>query len=709
MKNRLLVRVAGIVGALSLMVVPSVAAAQQDMPWLDSSKTPEQRAELLVDVMNEDQLIHMLHGQGMLTGGQAPQGGPRFIGYIPPIPELKVPAFVMSDGPSGLRNGEPATQMPAPIVQASTWDVKAAHDYGQAIGADAKDRGQDLLFGPGFNLARNPLGGRTFEYFGEDPLLSGRMASANVQGMQGVGIMSTLKHYVANNQDLNRTLASMDIDERTLHEIYERPFRIAIHNAQPAAVMCSYNKVNGDTACGSEDTLKKDLRGVHGFGGLVLTDYPAAWSPTDIRDGLNIELPWSFWTSPNQIRTAISNGQMSWADVRLRVKETLTQMFRFGLFDHEWDSARGDRARDMKAIPASRGDAVALKVAQEGSILMKNDGVLPLGTDVKRVLVVGDAAKAQMSGGGSSNTEALQSVSTLDAIKKRLPNSEVSWVSEWNPLGIALQAKNADVVIVVPTQQSSELLDRLNLDFMPHENNAVQIAAANNKNTIVVMQVGGPVLMPWINDVRAVLNVWYPGQAGGEATAGLLFGEVNPSGRLPLTFPAAGQKALETSDQYPGANAGFNMKYTEGVFMGYRWFDQRELKPAFTFGSGLSYTTFEYSDAAISKVAGSQEDSFEVSVKVTNTGSMAGAVTPQFYVGKPGTSSVPTPPKELVGFEKVMLKPGESKTVTVKVGAEELSVWDVQTHAYSVLKGAYKVYVADSVDDAKATLAYSVE
>lgn len=194
MKKKFFSKVTGTIAVLTLAAIPNVAAADSDMPWLDSNKTAQERADLLVNAMNEDQLIHMLHGQGMLTGGQAPGGGPRFIGYIPPIPELKVPAFVMSDGPSGLRNGEPATQMPAPIVQASTWDTTAAHDYGQAIGQDAKDRGQDLLFGPGFNLARNPLGGRTFEYFGEDPLLSGRLASANVQGMQGVGIMSTLKH-----------------------------------------------------------------------------------------------------------------------------------------------------------------------------------------------------------------------------------------------------------------------------------------------------------------------------------------------------------------------------------------------------------------------------------------------------------------------------------------------------------------------------------
>ncbi|WP_124055128.1 beta-glucosidase family protein [Arcanobacterium ihumii] len=709
MKKKFFSKVTGAIAVLALVTIPNVAVADSDMPWLDSNKTAQERADLLVNAMNEDQLIHMLHGQGMLTGGQAPGGGPHFIGYIPPIPELKVPAFVMSDGPSGLRNGEPATQMPAPIVQASTWDTVAAHDYGQAIGQDAKDRGQDLLFGPGFNLARNPLGGRTFEYFGEDPLLSGRLASANVQGMQGVGIMSTLKHYVANNQDLNRTLASMDIDERTLHEIYEKPFRIAIHGAEPATVMCSYNKVNGDTACGSDSTLIKDLRQTHGFKGLVLTDYPAAWSPTDIRDGLNIELPWSFWTSPERIRSAIANGEMTWDVVRLRVKETLVQMFRFGLFDHDWDSTRGDRVRDMKEIPAARGNAVALKVAQEGAVLMKNDGALPLGKDLKHVLVVGNAAKSQMSGGGSSNTKAIESVSTLDAIKKRLPDSEVSWVSEWNPAGIAIKAPKADVVIVVATQQSSELLDRLSLDFNLVENNAVNIAASNNKNTVVVTQVGGPVLMPWLKDVRAVLNVWYPGQAGGEATAGLLFGEVNPSGRLPLTFPAAGQKALETSDQYPGANGGFNMKYTEGVFMGYRWFNEKNVEPAFTFGSGLSYTTFHYSNVAISQDSGSRSDSFKVSVDVTNTGSRAGAVTPQFYVGKPKSPGLQTPPKELVGFDKVTLQPGETKTVTVTVGPEELNVWDVNTHSYIVLPGAYKVFVADSVNDIKGTAEYTVK
>lgn len=701
------------------VATPTYRASAEDIatwPWLNPDLSPEARADLLVAAMTEDQLIHMLHGSSSLTGIRLDKSGPPSIGYIKPIPELRVPALVMSDGPSGLRNGEPATALPAPITQAASFDRELAHDYGQAVGQDAADRGQDLIFGPGFNLARNPQAGRTFEYFGEDPYLAGVMAAANVTGLQGTGVMATLKHYVANNQETNRTLNNSQMDERTLHEIYEMPFRYAIEKSHPATVMCAYNKINGDTACGSRKTLVDDLRGLHKFGGFVVTDYPAAWSPLDIKNGLNVELPGQFWTSAKRIRSAISAGQMTWDDIRMRVKETLVQMFRFGLFDHPWDEKAQDRVRTIKPIPAERGNAVAQRAVENGAVLLKNDGILPLGKqldgkDVNRVLVVGSGATKPMSGGGSSNvTSPASSDSAINALHKRLGDDvTIDYKSEWDPIGIKQAASHADYVIVFATQISTELIDRPNLDFLPHINNAVQAAADANANTIVVVQAGGPVLMPWLNKVRGVLDVFYPGQAAGEATARLLTGEVNPSGRLPQTFPATNaQFPANTREQFPGAKAGFEARYTEGIMMGYRWYTTLGQKPAFPFGFGLSYTTFETSEPVVTTAAGGQDDPVTVEVTVTNTGERAGAVAPQVYVKKPSTAGMTTPARELVAFDKVLLSPGESKTLQMSVEPLQLSVWNSETHSYQVTPGTYTFSAGLDVEHVKTGGTYTV-
>ncbi|WP_058235093.1 beta-glucosidase [Devriesea agamarum] len=726
-RRPLLSRTAAIVLGVSMLVggsaltstaspIPSTGNSAADIatyPWLNKDLSPEARADLLMKAMNEDQLIHMLHGDGGLIGGTAPKKGPKYIGYIPAIPELRVPAVIMTDGPSGLRNGDKATEMPAPITQAASFDPGLARSYGKAIAQDARDRGQDVLFSPGFNLARNPTAGRTFEYFGEDPLLSGEIAAAHVEGVQSTGLMATIKHYVANNQETNRTQNSSNIDDRTLHEIYEKPFQIAIAKSDPAIVMCAYNKVNNKPACGNPETLKRDLRENMKFKGFVVTDYPAAWSPTDIKNGLNVELPGNFWTSKLLVTRAIKNGDMSWDDVRTRVRETLVQMFRFGLFDHPWDSERGDRQRTIREIPVSRGQAVAQKASEAGSVLLKNDGILPLNAKdpkIHRVTVVGDGAKSALKGGGSSAVNAITRDNLLDRIKARYGDRvEVDWVSEWNPAGIALSAKKSDLVIVVATTVSTELFDRPGLNFMPHVNNSVNIAA-RRAPTIVVTQNGGPVLMPWLDSVKGVLNTWYPGEAGGEATARLLFGEVDPSGRLPQTFPASNeQKPASHSDQFPGSKLGFQANYTEGVFMGYRWYSANGQKPLFPFGYGLSYTTFSYSNVALVKDHGSSKDPLKVRVTVTNTGKRTGKVVPQVYIGKPSTPDLTTPPRELGAFTKVELKPGEQKTVEMTVDPLQLAIWKGEKDKFVVRPGTYRVMVGNDVNDIAGTATYQVK
>lgn len=704
--------------------IPSVPAVADDTylekcPWRNRNLSTEKRVELLMAKMTPEHLINMSHGNSNLLGIRPPgeNGGPNSIGYVKAIPELCVPALVMTDGPSGLRNREKATEMPAPIVQGASFDLNIAELVGKAIAEDSRDRGQDLLFGPGFNLGRNPAAGRTFEYFGEDPLLSGQLAAANANGLQKTGIMATLKHFVANNQETLRTINSSNMDQRTLHEIYEKPFLIGVQGSNPASVMCAYNKINGVYACSNHQTQVEDLRGRMGFKGFVVSDYPATHETTDLSNGLNIELPKSVHVTLKKVEDAVAANKMTWNEVKLRVKETLTQMFRFGMFDQPWDEKAKDRKRTMVDLPVDRGYQYALKTIEAGAVLMKNDGILPLNPEKlkgKKILVVGEGAKHSISGGGSSGVSSIKKDSLLEELKKALPNTEIIWRSNWNPAGIAIQAKRVDLVIAVASVISTELIDRLNIDFFPHMNIGMNAAVKNNPNTVVVTQIPGPTMMPWSDKARAIINVWYPGAAGGIGTTNLLLGKTNPSGRLPQTFPADPKEIpASTTRQFPGEKVSTESYYDEGVFMGYRWWEQYNKPVAFPFGFGLSYTTFKYSDAKLLTTQGNSTDNVKVSVVVQNTGKVAGAVVPQVYVGKPSTSDIPTPPKELGAFGKVFLKPGEAKRVEFTVLPRELQVYDVKAKNgvgdYVVRSGVYKIYVADNVNDVKASFDYTVK
>lgn len=327
--------------------------------------------------------------------------------------------------------------------------------------------------------------------------------------------------------------------------------------------------------------------------------------------------------------------------------------------------------------------------------------------------MVGEGAKNSISGGGSSGVSSIKKDSLLEELKKALPDTKFVWRSNWNPAGIAIQAKKADLVIAVASVISTELIDRLNIDFFPHMNIGINAAVKNNPNTIVVTQIPGPTMMPWQDKARAILNVWYPGAAGGLGTTNLLLGKVNPSGRLPQTFPADPKVIpASTRRQFPGEKVSTESYYDEGVFMGYRWWDQNKKPVAFPFGYGLSYTTFTYSDAKLITPQGGANDNVKVSVVVKNTGKVAGAVVPQIYVGKPSSADIPTPPKELGAFGKVFLKPGEAKRVELTVLPRELQVYDVKAKNgagdYVVRPGLYKIYVADNVNDVKATFDYTL-
>ena len=688
----------GIAAAVALAPALSGAAANAapPRPWMNTALTDSQRAHKLLKVMNFSQKVHMLSGKKPLSD-HTPA-----IGYVPPIPELGIPEMVQTDGPAGVRNGrDAATKFPAPISYAASWDVAVANLQGKALGEETRTLGGDVILGPGFNIARNPRGGRTFEYYGEDPFLSGSMAAANVRGIQSKHVIATLKHFTANNQETFRNIGNSVVPARALNEIYLRPFELAVKASQPGAVMCSYNAINGVHGCSNAYTLVTKLRKAWGFNGFVMTDYPAQWSPTDIKNGLNQEMPLMFMSSETAIRMAIQRGEMSEKDVDLRVFEVLRTMFRFGMFD---------RKKVIKPVNVAKGDAIAQLIAERGAVLLKNDNkVLPLDAKKQRkIAVIGDAATGSIAGLGSSNVKATKKDKPLDEIRKRSQGAKVTYNPSIDIAGAVSNAKNADVAIVYVSGISAEAFDRPSIDLKATDNNLVEAVAKANKNTIVITHTGGPITLPWINKVAAVLNMWEPGQAGGKATARLLYGDVNPSGHLPQTFPLYdGQWPANTFEQFPGKYFGLEPTYTEGIYVGYRWYQKKNVKPLFPFGYGLSYTSFKYSSPKLVTTSGGKNSKFKVQVTITNTGKRAGATVPQVYVGKPG-NGVDVPLKELAAYQKVYLKPGESKTVTLTVSPDQLAIWTAQGDKFIVQSGVYKVFIGQNVNATPFVMRYTV-
>ena len=685
--------------AVAVALTPALtgsAAATSARPWMNTALTPEQRAKKLLKVMNLEQKVTLVHGV-LTSKGPIPS-----VGTVKGIPELGIPDFVHSDGPAGVRNGtDPATKFPSPIAYAASWDRSIAALEGRIAGEEAQDLGTDLLYGPGFNIARNPLAGRTFEYYGEDPYLSGIMAAANVRAIQSTGTVATLKHYVANNQETNRMLGSSNVPDRALHEIYMKPFEIAIKYSQPGAVMCSYNAINHEHGCSSYYNLVTNLRDRMGFTGLVVTDYPASWDVTDLKNGLNIEMPGTFRTSLPLVKAALDRGDITMKDLDTRVKETLTVMFHFGLFD---------KKKDIRPINVERGYQAAQKIAENGAVLLKNkNNALPLNPKTTRkIAVIGDSARLALGGGGSSNVISKKRDNALDEITKRSQGAKVTFNGSLDPLGAANNAKDADVALVFVEKISTELFDNVTLNLKPADENLIKTVAAANKKTIVIINSGNPIAMPWINDVAGVLDMWQPGAAGGSATAALLYGDVNPSGRLPQTFPATdGQWPANTMTQFPGDWIGTDVNYSEGIWVGYRWYQQQNKRPLFPFGYGLSYTTFAYSAPRLAATSGSKSAPVKVTFTITNTGKRTGASAAQVYVGKP-KSGLAVPQKELGAFTKVYLQPGESKTVTVTIDPLQLSVWNSKLQKFLVKSGVYKIYIGQNVDNTPLYLTYTV-
>ena len=672
-----------VLAALLCGTAASFGQAAPSSPWMNSSLTPQQRAELLVKAMTLDEKIAQIHMLDLR--GEKPR-------EVPGIQRLGLAAFKITNGPLGAGPGDsprpqPATALPSALALAASWDLNLAETFGRIAGEEVAARPEHLLEAPGVNIARVPQNGRNFEYFGEDPYLAARLVVPEIKGIQGTGILAEVKHYAANNQEDARKVIDEIIDERTLREIYLPAFEASVKQGDVAAIMCAYPSVNGQFSCENFHLLKDILRNEWKFQGFVQSDYTATLSTLPAANaGLDLSMKNDEHYSAN-MKEAIRTRQLAESVVDQMLIRRFTQMFKFGFFDHPKEHAEVD---------AKKNGAVAREIAEQSAVLLKNaGGVLPLqAAAIHSIAVIGPyAASAHTGGGGSSAVAPLYTVTPVDGLKNALgANVTVNYNDGSDAAAAAAAAKSADVAIVMVGNKDREGADRPNLSLPNDQDDLVAAVAAANPRTVVVLKTGGPVLMPWIDRVPAVLEAWYPGEEDGNAVANLLLGKANPSGKLPLTFPKAeGDTPAHTREQWPGVNG--KATYSEGLKVGYRWYDAQNIEPLFPFGFGLSYTTFAIKNLSVPQQAPAGQP-VRVSVDVTNTGKRAGAEIVQIYVASPAAAG--EPPRQLRGFQKVALAPGESKRVTIQLDERAFSIWDTGKNGWAVVPGQYVIHAGDS-------------
>jgi beta-glucosidase len=720
---------AGVLAFIAAMGIAAGQASAATCPWMAPGQSPAKRTAELLDAMTLADKVQMVTGTGEFNPTSA---NPEAASTIAANPALCIPALVLNDAGNGVGDQQQlTTAFPDSIALASAWDPTLAEQYGAVLGDEAFAKGVNVLLGPGVDIARNPLNGRNFEYMGEDPYLAGRSAAAIIDGIQSQHVIATVKHYALNDQETDRTTDSSDASERTMQEIDLPAFDAAV-KAGVGAVMCSYNRINSVYACQNPYTLRDVLDDQFGFSGFVMSDWGANHSTVASADaGLDMEMPGGVGTSPeyygSSLQTAVQDGQVSTSTLDEMVRRILFTMFRLGLFDHV--PAEGAVAA---ATPATNAGSIATatKVAEEGTVLLKNaGGVLPLSGSGKTIAVIGPAAGqpgatlAEQGYGSGHVPEFFYQpgvVSPLQAITARAAQAGdlVTYADGDATDDAVAAAKAADVAVVFINDVEIEGADRPDLDahagtcsfldfasstsctYTPLDENAlISAVAAANPHTIVVIQSGGPIAMPWVSQVQGILENWFPGQVDGDAIAPILFGDVDPSGRLPVTFPVSvADDPLQTAAQYPGVmeagdSVGPHSSYSEGLLVGYRWYDARGITPLFPFGYGLSYTSFRYSGVAVTRTSSGASVTFTV----TNTGSRSGADVPQVYVGDP--AAVGEPPKQLKGFARVVLAPGQSKTVTIALDPMSFAYWNTQSNQWMVSAGTYQVMVGSSSDD----------
>jgi beta-glucosidase len=665
--------------AAALFILPAAPLhSQQRVPHAQAVA----RARQIVARMTLDEKIAQLHGIRDAENFRV----------IPGLPRLGIPALHMTNGPAGVGPGgagpqKPATAMPAPIAVAATWDPSVAHTYGRLEAEETRSLGSQLFEAPDINIARVPQGGRVFESFGEDPWLTSRIATADIEGIQSTGMLANVKHFIANNQESSRMSVDEVVGERALREIYMPGFAAAIQEAHSASLMCAYPRVNGAFNCENAPLLQGVLKKEWGFKGFVISDWGATHSTVpSALNGLDVEMPTGRYFG-DALRKAVDAGQVPVSVLDEKLVRRFSTMIEFGLF--------GPQPKPQ-AIPAFEHGAIARTIAEQSMVLLKNDGnLLPIDRkSVRNIALIGPwAVRAETGGGGSSHVIPLYTITPDNGLHAALNSYTRLAVLDGTDVDAAVAAaKRAQIAIVMVGDQDSEGHDQ-SLELPESQNSLIEAVAKANPRTIVVLKSGSAILMPWIGDVAAVLEAWYPGEEDGAAVAAVLLGDVNPSGKLPISFPRAVDQTLAAHpEQYPGVDG--TVHYTEGLDVGYRGYDAHNATPLFPFGFGLSYTQFSFAGLKVAQQPGSANAT--VTFTVTNTGQRAGAEVAQLYLGFPPIAEGNEPPIQLKGFRKIDLKPGESKPVELKLDAHAFSYWSEKAHAWQVAPGEFQILVGDS-------------
>lgn len=694
----------------------AIAADAAPQPWMNPKLSPDERARLLDKELTLDERISLVHGPMALPifAPKLPPGAIGSAGFIPGVERLGIPALQESDASLGVANpinvrpGDGATPLPSGLAVAATFDPEVAYAGGAMIGHEAWSKGLNVLLGGGVDLVRDPRNGRNFEYYSEDPLLSGVMAGEAIRGTQDQHVVSTTKHFALNDQETGRMVVSANIAEAAGRESDYLAFEIAIERGHPGSVMCSYNRIDAVYACENDAILNKLLKGDWAYPGWVMSDWGAVHSVRAAVGGLDQESGEQldkqvYFGAP--LKAAVEKGDIPAARLSDMTRRILRSMFAEGLFDQPATKTPIDYAADA---------AVAKRAAQEGIVLLVNRaGLLPLAKTAKSILIVGGHADAGvLSGGGSSQvipvggparsvplggvgfadlngTMVFDRSSPMAAIRGKARGAEVRFVDGRYPKAAADAAKAADIAIVFANQWMTEGADAPDMSLPSGQDEVIAAVAKANPHTIVVLQTGGAVRMPWADQVGAVVEAWYPGAKGGEAIADVLFGDVDASGRLPVSFPVS--EAQLPRPEIPGMGlpdtTPFDVNYTEGAAVGYRWYAAQGIKPLFPFGYGLSYTRFDYGGL---KVEGGQ--TLTVSFDVKNTGVRAGSDSPQVYL----TDAHGQARLRLIGFSRVALQPGETRRVTVTADPRLLADFDAAAHQWKLGAGAYRIAVGAS-------------
>jgi len=698
----------------------TTAAQTSSRPWNDTTLSPDARAKLLLAQLTQDEKFQLIRsyyaGPDRPADKPFPKGAIASAGYIAPIDRLGIPALEESDAGLGvassdrMRPGDHATPLPAGPVTAASWDPQVAYRGGAMIGSEAHSKGFNVLLAGGVNLTREPRNGRNFEYAGEDPLLAGTIVGEAIKGIQGQHVISTIKHFALNDQETARNTIDVKIGEQAMRESDLLAFEIAIEQGKPGSVMCSYNKVNGDWACENDYLMNQVLKRDWKYPGFVMSDWGGVHSAAKaVNAGLDQESAGEvfdkevYFDAP--LRAALAKGEVKQARVDDMVQRILRSMFAVGVFQYPAGKAPIDPQANLK---------VARETLEAGAVLLRNvQNTLPLEMDkLQSIAVIGaHADKGVLAGGGSSLVTAMggnavpgieptkwpgpvmyHPYAPLKALRDAAPKASVQFDEGTNAATAAALAAKSQVAVVFVQKWQTESLDAADLSLPDNQDALVDAVAKANPRTIVVLENSGPVAMPWLDRVGAVLETWYPGGDGGKAIANLLSGKVNPSGRLPVSWPRdASQLPRKDIPGVAGGTPPESVDYAiEGANVGYRWYQAKDIKPLFPFGYGLSYTQFKHGALKVD----AKGHQLKATVDVTNTGSRAGSDVAQVYVRVPGVKAA-----RLAGYAKVFLKPGEHRTLTIALEPRLLADFDTAKHGWVIHGGDYSVAEGRSSED----------